>query len=155
MVFYVKICSNSIRFVLMMWWSQIQKTISFLSIHINFHLKAKWNGLSKARKWNWYTTFFSNTDTSLQVTYLGAFSCEVSWILEAHGDLPMYAYLLCSGYFIMFVASTILIHGLATGLSWGLFSWSIMVGILSIPELIFVMVMTTQFWVSLIRIDLE
>lgn len=49
-----------------------------------------------------------------KVTYLGAFSCEVSWILEAHGDLPIYAYLLCSGYFIMFVASTILIHGLAT-----------------------------------------
>lgn len=49
-----------------------------------------------------------------QVTYLGAFSCEVSWILEAHGDLPIYAYLLCSGYFIMFIASTILIHGLAT-----------------------------------------
>lgn len=80
------------------------------------------------------------------VTYLGAFSCEVSWILEAHGDLPIYAYLLCSGYFIMFVASTILIHGLATGLSWGLFSWSIVVGVLSIPELIFVMIMTTQFW---------
>ena len=51
---------------------------------------------------------------TFQVTYLGAFSCEVSWILEAHGDLPIYAYLLCSGYFIMFVASTILIHGLAT-----------------------------------------
>lgn len=47
----------------------------------------------------------------------------------------------------MFVASTILIHGLATGLSWGLFSWSVVVGILSIPELIFVMIMTTQHWV--------
>lgn len=77
----------------------------------------------------------------------------------------------------MFVASTILIHGLATvslarenqiyatrsisipfvnnvisskqGLSWGLFSWSVVVGVLSIPELIFVMIMTTQFWVNL------
>lgn len=55
-----------------------------------------------------------STVFGLKVTYLGAFSCEVSWILEAHGDLPIYAYLLCSGYFIMFVASTILIHGLAT-----------------------------------------
>lgn len=57
---------------------------------------------------------FAFTHLNNKVTYLGAFSCEVSWILEAHGDLPIYAYLLCSGYFIMFVASTILIHGLAT-----------------------------------------
>lgn len=45
---------------------------------------------------------------------MAAFSCEISWILEAHGDLPTTAYLLCSGYFTLFVASTILIHGLAT-----------------------------------------
>lgn len=49
-----------------------------------------------------------------QASYLAAFSCEISWILEAHGDLPTISYLLCSGYFILFVASTILIHGLAT-----------------------------------------
>ncbi|CAD7076806.1 unnamed protein product [Hermetia illucens] len=82
----------------------------------------------------------------LLIVYLGAFSCEVSWLLEAHGDLPTPSYLLCAGYFIMFVASTILIHGLVTGLPWGLFSWSVIVGILSIPELAFVMIMTTQFW---------
>lgn len=35
----------------------------------------------------------------------------------------------------------------AQGLSWGLFSWSVVVGVLSIPELIFVMIMTTQYWV--------
>ena len=56
--------------------------------------------------------------------------------------------MLCAGFFIMFVASTILIHGLVTGLPWGLASWSIIIGILSIPELVFVMIMTTQYWVS-------
>jgi hypothetical protein len=50
----------------------------------------------------------------LQITYLAAFSCEISWILEARGNLPIAAYLLCAGYFILFVASTILIHGLVT-----------------------------------------
>ncbi|KAG4074062.1 hypothetical protein HA402_014267 [Bradysia odoriphaga] len=80
------------------------------------------------------------------ISYLAAFSCEISWILEAHGDLPTTAYLLCSGYFTLFVASTILIHGLATGLSWGLFSWSVMIGCLAIPELCLVMILTTQFW---------
>ncbi|KAJ6641564.1 hypothetical protein Bhyg_06504, partial [Pseudolycoriella hygida] len=80
------------------------------------------------------------------ISYLVAFSCEISWILEAHGDLPTTAYLLCSGYFTLFVASTILIHGLATGLSWGLFSWSVVIGCLAIPELCLVMIITTQFW---------
>lgn len=83
---------------------------------------------------------------------MGAFSCEVSWILEAKGDLPYSAYILCTQYFVVFVATTILIHGLVTGLSWGLFAWSIVIGLLSIPELIFVMIMTTQHWVSVINI---
>lgn len=102
-----------------------------------------------------------------QISYLAAFSCEISWILEAHGNLPTTSYLLCSGYFILFVASTILIHGLATvsinllrykyelqcvvtslqGLPWGLFSWSVIIGALGIPELCLVMMITTQFWV--------
>ncbi|XP_037817777.1 uncharacterized protein LOC119607750 isoform X1 [Lucilia sericata] len=82
----------------------------------------------------------------LLIVYLGAFSCEVSWILEAKGDLPYSAYILCTQYFVVFVATTILIHGLVTGLSWGLFAWSVVIGILSIPELIFVMIMTTQHW---------
>ncbi|XP_075164870.1 reduction in Cnn dots 6 isoform X1 [Haematobia irritans] len=82
----------------------------------------------------------------LLIVYLGAFSCEVSWILEARGDLPYAAYVLCTQYFIVFVATTILIHGLVTGLPWGLFAWSIVIGILSIPELIYVMIMTTQHW---------
>lgn len=80
---------------------------------------------------------------------MAAFSCEVSWILEARGELPASAYVLCTQYFIVFVATTILIHGLVTGLSWGLFAWSIIIGVLSIPELFFVMVMTTQHWVCL------
>ncbi|XP_067631120.1 uncharacterized protein Rcd6 isoform X2 [Eurosta solidaginis] len=82
----------------------------------------------------------------LLIVYLGAFSCEVSWILEAHGNLPMSSYILCTQFFIVFVATTILIHGLVTGLSWGLFAWSAVIGLLSIPELIFVMIMTTQHW---------
>ncbi|XP_030383326.1 uncharacterized protein LOC115630796 isoform X2 [Scaptodrosophila lebanonensis] len=82
----------------------------------------------------------------LLIVYLGAFSCEVSWILEAHGELPFAAYTLCTLYFVVFVATTILIHGLVTGLPWGLFAWSAVIGLLSIPELIFVMIMTTQHW---------
>ncbi|XP_037947458.1 uncharacterized protein LOC119679273 isoform X2 [Teleopsis dalmanni] len=82
----------------------------------------------------------------LLIVYLGAFSCEVSWILEARGDLPISAYILCTQFFIVFVATTILIHGLVTGLPWGLFAWSVIIGLLSIPELIFVMIMTTQHW---------
>jgi len=85
---------------------------------------------------------------SPQIVYLGAFSCEVSWILEAHGELPFAAYTLCSLYFVMFVATTILIHGLVSGLCWPLFAWSGIIGLLSIPELVFVMIMTTQHWVS-------
>lgn len=50
----------------------------------------------------------------LQTSYLAGFSCEISWILEAKGNLPTGSYLLCAGYFILFIASTILIHGLAT-----------------------------------------
>eukprot|EP00099_Drosophila_melanogaster_P003361 NP_001163217.1 reduction in Cnn dots 6, isoform B [Drosophila melanogaster] len=82
----------------------------------------------------------------LLIVYLGAFSCEVSWILEAHGELPFAAYTLCSLYFVMFVATTILIHGLVSGLCWPLFAWSGIIGLLSIPELVFVMIMTTQHW---------
>ncbi|KAH8373017.1 hypothetical protein KR009_010267 [Drosophila setifemur] len=82
----------------------------------------------------------------LLIVYLGAFSCEVSWILEAHGELPFAAYTLCSLYFVMFVATTILIHGLVSGLCWPLFAWSGVIGLLSIPELVFVMIMTTQHW---------
>lgn len=134
------LCSNLIRDGPE--WNKLFIFCRFIS-YFNSHLKMK-QTLEKVD----YQIKKKHTHTHFQVTYLGAFSCEVSWILEAHGDLPIFAYLLCSGYFIMFVASTILIHGLATGLSWGLFSWSIMVGILSIPELIFVMVMTTQFWVN-------
>lgn len=48
----------------------------------------------------------------------------------------------------MFVATTILIHGLVSGLCWPLFAWSGIIGLLSIPELVFVMLMTTQHWVS-------
>uniref|UniRef100_A0A1S4J1V9 Uncharacterized protein n=1 Tax=Culex quinquefasciatus TaxID=7176 RepID=A0A1S4J1V9_CULQU len=69
------------------------------------------------------------------ITYLVAFSCEVSWILEAKGTLPIPSYLLCAEYFILFISSAILIHGLSTGISWGLLSWSIIIGVLSVPEL--------------------
>ncbi|KRF78564.1 uncharacterized protein Dvir_GJ18850, isoform D [Drosophila virilis] len=82
----------------------------------------------------------------LLIVYLGAFSCEVSWLLEAHGELPIAAYALCSLYFVMFVATTILIHGLVSGLCWPLFAWSGAIGLLSIPELVLVMLMTTQHW---------
>ncbi|XP_001987560.2 uncharacterized protein LOC6560495 isoform X2 [Drosophila grimshawi] len=82
----------------------------------------------------------------LLIVYLGAFSCEVSWLLEAHGELPIAAYTLCTLYFVMFVASTILIHGLVSGLCWPLFAWSAVIGLLSIPELVLVMLMTTQHW---------
>ncbi|KAM8711341.1 hypothetical protein ACLKA7_000477 [Drosophila subpalustris] len=82
----------------------------------------------------------------LLIVYLGAFSCEVSWLLEAHGELPIAAYTLCTLYFVMFVATTILIHGLVSGLCWPLFAWSAVIGLLSIPELVLVMLMTTQHW---------
>ncbi|KAH8396766.1 hypothetical protein KR215_003928 [Drosophila sulfurigaster] len=82
----------------------------------------------------------------LLIVYLGAFSCEVSWLLEAHGELPIAAYTLCTLYFVMFVATTILIHGLVSGLCWPLFAWSVVIGLLSIPELVLVMLMTTQHW---------
>ncbi|XP_023174815.2 uncharacterized protein LOC111602106 isoform X1 [Drosophila hydei] len=82
----------------------------------------------------------------LLIVYLGAFSCEVSWLLEAHGELPFAAYTLCTLYFVMFVATTILIHGLVSGLCWPLFAWSAVIGLLSIPELVLVMLMTTQHW---------
>ena len=84
-----------------------------------------------------------------QIVYLGAFSCEVSWLLEAHGELPIAAYTRCTLYFVMFVATTILIHGLVSGLCWPLFAWSVVIGLLSIPELVLVMLMTTQHWVSI------
>uniref|UniRef100_A0A182SXK0 Uncharacterized protein n=1 Tax=Anopheles maculatus TaxID=74869 RepID=A0A182SXK0_9DIPT len=80
------------------------------------------------------------------LTYLVAFSCEISWILEARGDLPIPAYLLCAQFFILFISSAILIHGLSTGISWGLLSWSIIIGVLSVPELALVMYMTIQYW---------
>lgn len=91
---------------------------------------------------------FPFSPLTTQIVYLGAFSCEVSWILEAHGELPFAAYTLCTLFFVMFVATTILIHGLVSGLCWPLFAWSGVIGLLSIPELVLVMLMTTQHWVS-------
>ncbi|XP_021701183.1 uncharacterized protein LOC5571683 [Aedes aegypti] len=80
------------------------------------------------------------------ITYLIAFSCEVSWILEANGKLPLPSFLLCAEFFVLFISSAILIHGLSTGVSWGLLSWSIIIGVLSVPELALVMYMTIQHW---------
>ncbi|XP_053697330.1 uncharacterized protein LOC128744379 [Sabethes cyaneus] len=80
------------------------------------------------------------------ITYLIAFSCEVSWVLEARGNLPIPSYLLCAEFFVLFVSSAVLIHGLSTGVSWGLLCWSIIIGILSVPELALVMYMTIQYW---------
>lgn len=59
-------------------------------------------------------TFVNCLPFSQQLTYLVAFSCEISWILEARGDLPIPAYLLCAQFFILFISSAILIHGLST-----------------------------------------
>lgn len=97
-------------------------TIQALSFH--FIIMIKFPGLTdtehtihsneELNSFGCYAIFLFLLICVQKVTYLGAFSCEVSWILEAHGDLPICAYLLCSGYFIMFIASTILIHGLAT-----------------------------------------
>ncbi|XP_058815594.1 asparagine-rich protein [Topomyia yanbarensis] len=80
------------------------------------------------------------------ITYLIAFSCEVSWILESKGNLPIPSYLLCTEFFILFISSAVLIHGLSTGVSWGLLCWSIIIGMLSVPELALVMYMTIQYW---------
>lgn len=66
----------------------------------------------------------------------------------------MSSYILCTQFFIVFVATTILIHGLVTGLPWGLFAWSVIIGLLSIPELIFVMIMTTQHWVRYVHTNI-
>uniref|UniRef100_A0A336N263 CSON009065 protein n=1 Tax=Culicoides sonorensis TaxID=179676 RepID=A0A336N263_CULSO len=79
-------------------------------------------------------------------SYLAAFSIEISWILEARGNLPTPSYLLCAGFFVLFIASTILIHGLATNLPWGLLSWSTIIAVISIPELYLVIYMITQHW---------
>jgi len=79
-------------------------------------------------------------------SYLAGFSCEIAWILEAKGNLPTASYLLCAGYFILFIASTILIHGLATQMAWGLFSWSTIIALMALPELYLVIAMVTQHW---------
>lgn len=118
---------------------------------------------------NIFIKFYAST--FLQLSYLAAFSCELAWLLESNGDLPVASYLLCVLFSILFVAACILIHGLTTvsvtitqdfkfvdrGLITCLYSsqssvievasWAILIGVLCIPELIFVAQMISDHWV--------
>lgn len=80
------------------------------------------------------------------LSYLAAFSCELAWLLESNGDLHVASYLLCVLFFVLFVAACILIHGMATNSTLEVASWAILVGVLCIPELIFVVHMISEHW---------
>lgn len=81
-----------------------------------------------------------------QLTYLVAFSCELSRILDSRRtSIDSASILLCIIYFVLFLSATILINGLATRLAMGLLIWSVIVSTLTIPELWLIMV---QFWVK-------
>lgn len=81
-----------------------------------------------------------------QLTYLVAFSCELSRILDTRRtSTDSISIFLCTIYFVLFLSATILINGLATRMAVGLLLWALIVSILTIPELWLIMV---QFWVS-------
>lgn len=82
-----------------------------------------------------------------QLLYLIAFSIELSRILDTKRSMNNEAssVLLCVIYFALFLSATILINGLATQMSMGLLIWSLIISVLTIPELIIIMM---QFWVS-------
>lgn len=102
------------------------------------------------------TSFFSflivnlstlNFLTTTQLLYLIAFSIELSRILDMKrtANNEASSVLLCVVYFALFLSATILINGLATQMSMGLLIWSLIVSVLTVPELIIIMM---QFWVS-------
>ncbi|CRK89772.1 CLUMA_CG003453, isoform A [Clunio marinus] len=78
------------------------------------------------------------------LTYLIAFSCELSSIIDTRRTTTDFVSIfLCTIYFVLFLSATILINGLATRMAMGLLVWSLIVAVLTIPELWLIMV---QFW---------
>ncbi|KAG5669252.1 hypothetical protein PVAND_017144 [Polypedilum vanderplanki] len=80
------------------------------------------------------------------LTYLIAFSCELSKILDSRRTTnDTTSILLSIIYFVLFLSATILINGLATRLPMGLLIWSVIFSTLTIPELWLIMM---QFWTA-------
>lgn len=82
----------------------------------------------------------------LLVGYIIAFTIELWWILEATAPLPTPAYLLCSGYFVLFIFSALLLHGLSVKRATFLLVWMFMMGILLGPEAGLVLYMSIHHW---------
>ncbi|KAK7791175.1 hypothetical protein R5R35_005382 [Gryllus longicercus] len=80
------------------------------------------------------------------VAYIVAFTIELWWILEAEVTLPAPAYLLCAGYFITFVVSALLLHGITVKRTLFLLSWLFTIIILSFPEAGLVLFMSLHYW---------
>lgn len=80
------------------------------------------------------------------VAYVVAFTIELWWILEAEVTLPAPAYVLCAGYFFIFILSALLLHGLTVKRTLYLLGWLFMVGMFTFPEAGLVLFMTFHFW---------
>ncbi|XP_069684896.1 uncharacterized protein Rcd6 [Periplaneta americana] len=80
------------------------------------------------------------------IAYVVAFTIELWWILEAEVTLPAPAYVLCAGYFFVFILSALLLHGLTVKRTLYLLGWLFMVGSFTFPEAGLVLFMTFHFW---------
>ncbi|XP_067000823.2 uncharacterized protein Rcd6 [Anabrus simplex] len=80
------------------------------------------------------------------VAYVVAFTIELWWILEAKATLPAPAYLLCAGYFFIFIFSALLLHGLTVKRTLYLLGWLFVITIFSFPEAGLVLFMSLHFW---------
>ncbi|KAL0280834.1 UNVERIFIED_CONTAM: hypothetical protein PYX00_002010 [Menopon gallinae] len=82
----------------------------------------------------------------LLVAYAIAFTIELWWILESPVPLPIPAYLLCLSFFILFIFSALLLHGLSVRRTTCLLVWMFMMGILLGPEAGLVLYMSIHYW---------
>uniref|UniRef100_T1J048 Uncharacterized protein n=1 Tax=Strigamia maritima TaxID=126957 RepID=T1J048_STRMM len=80
------------------------------------------------------------------VIYLVAFAVELWWIIDSNASLPIPAYILCVGYFIIFFTSVIMIAGMIGQASKCLLVWLFVIVILFVPEGGIVLFMSIIHW---------
>uniref|UniRef100_A0A1B6DAB0 Uncharacterized protein n=1 Tax=Clastoptera arizonana TaxID=38151 RepID=A0A1B6DAB0_9HEMI len=80
------------------------------------------------------------------VAYIIAFLMEVWWIVQTEAKLPSPAYVLCAGYFLVFILSAVLLRGLSVKKTLYLLEWLLVIAAFSFPEAILVLFMSIHYW---------
>lgn len=80
------------------------------------------------------------------VAYIIAFSMEIWWIVHTDAILPSPAYILCAGYFMVFLFSGVLLRGLSVKRTLYLLEWLLVIAAFSFPEALLVLFMSIHYW---------